>query len=117
MSRHAGSVPEETKTRLLQSAVLEFSEFGFEKASLRRICSRADVTTGALYFFFQDKEDLFGHVISPVTDRLLSIMKEHYERELSSSSFSIAKDESEDFRAAEEVFDLFLIIRLYAVLF
>ncbi|MFR8469122.1 hypothetical protein BLA28_16265 [Eisenbergiella tayi] len=107
MSRHAGSVPEETKTRLLQSAVLEFSEFGFEKASLRRICSRADVTTGALYFFFQDKEDLFGHVISPVTDRLLSLMKEHYERELSSSSFSIAKDESEDFRAAEEVFDLF----------
>ena len=58
MSRHAGSVPEETKTRLLQSAVLEFSEFGFEKASLRRICSRADVTTGALYFFFQDKEDM-----------------------------------------------------------
>ncbi len=39
MSRHAGSVPEETKTRLLQSAVLEFSEFGFEKASLRRIFS------------------------------------------------------------------------------
>ena len=75
MSRHAGSVPEETKTRLLQSAVLEFSEFGFEKASLRRICSRADVTTGALYLFFEGKEDFFGAVIYPVTDSHLSLMK------------------------------------------
>lgn len=117
MSRHAGSVPEETKTRLLQSAVLEFSEFGFEKASLRRICSRADVTTGALYFFFQDKEDLFGHVISPVTDRLLSLMKEHYERELANSSLSIARMNQKIFVPQKKFLICFLIIRLYAVLF
>lgn len=51
MSRHAGSVPEENQTRLLQSAVLEFSEFGF-KASAPGFVP-VDVTTGALYFFFR----------------------------------------------------------------
>ena len=49
----------ETKVRLQQCAVCEFMEKGFLKASLRSICREAGVTTGALYFFFQDKDDLF----------------------------------------------------------
>ncbi len=48
----------ETKERLLESALAEFSEKGYMKASLRKICAGAGVTTGALYFFFNDKEDL-----------------------------------------------------------
>ena len=107
MTRRSGTVPEETKSRLLQSAVCEFGEYGFEKASLRRICARADVTTGALYFFFRDKEDLFRNVIAPVTDRLLKLMKMHYEVEQNSPDVNIVKGESEDFRIADEFFDLY----------
>ena len=33
------------------------------KASLRNICKEAGVTTGALYFFFKDKEDLFAALV------------------------------------------------------
>lgn len=46
----------ETKERLLISAKKEFVEKGYLQASLRNICKNAGVTTGALYFFFQDKE-------------------------------------------------------------
>ena len=48
-----------TKERLLESARREFLEKGYMKASLRTICKNAGVTTGVLYFFFQDKADLY----------------------------------------------------------
>ena len=50
----------ETRKKLQESAMQEFLEKGFMKASLRSICKNAGVTTGALYFFFQDKDDLFA---------------------------------------------------------
>ena len=45
----------ETREKLLASARQEFLEKGYTQASLRSICKNAGVTTGALYFFFQDK--------------------------------------------------------------
>ena len=54
-----------TKEKLLESAKKEFLEKGYMKASLRTICKNAGVTTGALYFFFQGKED---HRVKPVND-------------------------------------------------
>ena len=54
----------QTKQKLIESAKADFLEYGFKNASLRRICKNADVTTGALYFFFKNKEDLFEAVIS-----------------------------------------------------
>ena len=53
----------ETKKRLQECAMKEFSEKGYMKASLRNICKEAGVTTGALYFFFKDKEDLFASLV------------------------------------------------------
>lgn len=111
MSRKAGTITEETRTRLIASATEEFAEYGFQKASLRRICAKAEVTTGALYFFFQDKEDLFGSVISPVTDRILSLMQEHYETELAIPVEMVINDEAEDFRVSEEFFTLYFAHR------
>ena len=49
----------ETREKLLEGAMAEFSENGYMKASLRKICADAGVTTGALYFFFKNKNDLF----------------------------------------------------------
>ena len=56
----------ETKARLLESARQEFIEKGYMKASLRNICKNAGVTTGALYFFFDSKEDLFEEIVEEV---------------------------------------------------
>ena len=43
----------ETRKKLQESAMQEFLEKGFMKASLRSICKHAGVTTGALYFSFK----------------------------------------------------------------
>ncbi|PWJ51074.1 TetR/AcrR family transcriptional regulator [Faecalicatena contorta] len=107
MSRKAGSISEETKTRLLKAAADEFSEYGFQKSSLRRICTNAEVTTGALYFFFRDKEDLFISVISPVTDGIYEMMKAHYEHELLSQGPGSAQAEDADLRMGEKFLEFF----------
>ena len=69
---------EEKKTRqhLIEAATEEFLAQGFEKASLRKICEKAGVTTGALYFFFENKEDLFCQIVEPVLDQIERLGKE-----------------------------------------
>lgn len=42
------------------------------------ICSQAGVTTGALYFFFEDKNDLFYHIVADVLDSIERLTKEHF---------------------------------------
>lgn len=75
----------ETKEKLLASAKAEFMENGYAKASLRKICANADLTTGALYFFFKDKEDLFRSIVEKPLRQLLKMMKTHFSELLSIS--------------------------------
>lgn len=50
---------ENTKNRLLEAAITEFAEHGYDKATLRDICKRADVNLNAVKYHFQDKEGLY----------------------------------------------------------
>lgn len=67
----------ETRQRLIDSAKAEFCENGYAKASLRKICANASVTTGALYFFFKNKDDLFSAIVEPPLEQLRRILEEH----------------------------------------
>lgn len=95
----------ETKARLLASAKAEFMEKGYMQASLRSICKDAGVTTGALYFFFQDKEDLFAAIVEEPLNALLHVMKAHYqtEKEQAKQGIILNKDFSEDLDIARQV--------------
>ncbi|MFA9398180.1 MAG: TetR/AcrR family transcriptional regulator [Clostridiaceae bacterium] len=75
---------QETQTRenLLEVAKKEFMAKGYMGASLRNICKEAGVTTGALYFFFNDKEDLFGSLVAESLNQINIYMKKHYQDEL-----------------------------------
>lgn len=53
-----GKTESAVRSRLLEAGKEEFRDKGFLKASLRAICKKADVTTGALYFFFESKAAL-----------------------------------------------------------
>ena len=81
MSKRPGAVSAETRENILSAARDEFSAQGFQGSSLRRICSAAGVTTGAIYFFFQGKDDLFETVLSGATKPFLTCMREHYRQE------------------------------------
>ena len=61
---------------LMASAKTHFLENGYEKASLRKICSSAGVTTGALYNkdMQEDKEALFDALIGPTLQKLDAVL-------------------------------------------
>ena len=61
--------------RILKSAKEEFLKNGFEKASLKTICTNANVTTGALYKRYKGKEELFGAIVQPTLDDLNEILE------------------------------------------
>ena len=95
----------ETKSKILASAKKEFMKKGYLQASLRTICKEAGVTTGALYFFFRDKEDLFASLVEEPLNQLYEMMNHHYADEITQmkDSFTIKEDFTDDFEAAEQI--------------
>ena len=73
---------------ILASARREFLEKGFEKASLKRICENANVTTGALYKRYNGKEELFAAVVADTVADLNEIIAQK-----SVTDFSQVSDE------------------------
>jgi AcrR family transcriptional regulator len=71
----------QTRQKLIECAKKEFLEKGYTKASLRSICADAGVTTGALYFFFENKEDLFAAIVDPPLNGLKSILYKHFKED------------------------------------
>ena len=67
-----------TRELLIEAAKKEFLEKGYNKASLRTICANAGVTTGALYFFFENKADLYAAIVDPPLKELKAILIEHF---------------------------------------
>ena len=66
---------------ILKSARIEFTQFGYRAASVRRICKEAGVTTGALYKRYKGKEDLFAELVRPTLEQLELLelqRREHY---------------------------------------
>lgn len=60
--------PEETRKNLLESARKEFLAKGFMSASLRTISANANVTTGAMYRYFENKDALFCALVDDVIE-------------------------------------------------
>jgi len=50
---------EETRSRILGSAIKLFSSRGYNKASVDDICAQAGISKGAFYHHFQSKQTLF----------------------------------------------------------
>lgn len=93
-----------TRERLLDSARKEFLEKGYMKASLRTICKNAGVTTGALYFFFQDKEDLLRNLVEEPLNELVALIKGHLSQELEAQSPYVSTEaDSIDIQAAKDI--------------
>lgn len=72
--------------KILESARSEFLEHGFEGTSLKSICQKAGVTTGALYKRYSGKDDLFCAVVKQTVEDLSSIVKQKADRDLQKMS-------------------------------
>jgi len=53
----------ELQARILDVATEEFATHGFSGASYNRIIERTGTSKGAMYYYFEDKADLYGTVL------------------------------------------------------
>lgn len=63
--------------RVMAAASEEFLEYGFEKASMRRVGERCGFTAAGLYRHCRDKADLFDQLVSPAVERIKAWMDTH----------------------------------------
>lgn len=61
----------ERRDKLFESAAEEFATQGYEGASLNRIIERAGIGKSSLYYYFDDKRDLFRQLIQTVFERFV----------------------------------------------
>ncbi len=66
--------------KIMTAAKAEFLEMGFEKASMRRIGERCQMTAAAIYRHCRDKEDLFYQLVSPAEEKLMNWAYAHMQR-------------------------------------
>lgn len=59
------------RAAILTVAAEEFAEHGFEAASYNRIIERSGLSKGAIYYYFDDKEDLYVTVLKDALERLV----------------------------------------------
>ena len=55
-------LPVHQQQTIVQAALDEFAAHGFRDASLNRIIETAGISKGSLYYYFDDKSDLFAYV-------------------------------------------------------
>ncbi len=56
-------LPHERQHAILEAAAEEFAAHGFDRASINRIIAATGLSKGAMYYYFDDKEDLFVTVL------------------------------------------------------
>ncbi len=74
----------EKQALILNTALKEFMHMNFEAASINKISKKAGLSAGALYYYFDDKEDLFLTTIDDASkdiilayDELILLFKEN----------------------------------------
>ena len=72
----------ERKEALLETARAEFTEKGYDAASLNVIVREAGISKGSLYYYFEDKTDLYlavlGHVMNDLQHNVGGIAAGEY---------------------------------------
>ena len=68
-ARAAQSRGEDTRRRILETALQVFATEGYEGASTRQLAERAGVNLPAIQYYFGSKEGLFRAVIDSIIER------------------------------------------------
>ena len=63
-----GDIKKANKSHIFESARKEFVDYGFQGASLGRIAKRAGLPRPNIYYYFQNKADLYQQLLSEILD-------------------------------------------------
>lgn len=64
-----------TREKILEVSKIEFLDKGFDGASLREIAKKAGITTGAIYGYFDSKDEIFSNLVKDVAEEFLNLQQ------------------------------------------
>ncbi|MBT3188691.1 MAG: TetR/AcrR family transcriptional regulator [Anaerolineae bacterium] len=70
------NLPEEKRNTIIDVAINEFSEYGLENASTNRIVEKSGISKGSFYQYFEDKQDVFMHLVSILEHEKMEYFKD-----------------------------------------
>jgi len=68
------TLKDDVRHNILRAALNEFKSHDYADASMRRISAAAGITTGNIYRYFKNKEELFEALVKPVYAKLLEYL-------------------------------------------
>jgi len=66
----------EKREELINIAMKEFGEKGYENASLNNILNKTGISKGTFYYHYKNKEDLYMHLLDIITEEKLKFIYE-----------------------------------------
>src|SRR5215216_3579257 len=72
------NLPEEKRETIMNAAVEEFAEYGLENASTNRIVKNSGIAKGSFYQYFEDKVDVFMHMLDVIEQQELEFFKNQH---------------------------------------
>lgn len=72
-------IKEPLRKRILEIALTEFDEKGYDGASMRTIAEGAGTSLGNIYRYFRNKDDIYANCLMPVIDRCIAWMDEAFD--------------------------------------
>lgn len=67
------TLPDDTRSRVLDVAMELISEKGYAATSTREVCERIGFTKAALYYHFRAKDDLLAALVQPLLDGMAEL--------------------------------------------
>lgn len=70
------NLPEEKRSRIVNSAILEFSKVHYKKVTIDSIVNGAEIPKGSFYQYFKNKDDLYTYVFSQIGNKKKHVLEE-----------------------------------------
>lgn len=68
------NISEEKRRKILETATKEFAKKGYHDASISSIASKSGISVGAVYKYFDNKQDLFLTIVDHSIDRMETLL-------------------------------------------
>jgi AcrR family transcriptional regulator len=72
------NLPQEKRQTIMNAAIEEFAEYGLENASTNRIVKNSGIAKGSFYQYFEDKQDVFMHLLDLVEQEEIEFFKDRH---------------------------------------
>ena len=69
------NLPPEKRETIMNAAIEEFADYGLENASTNRIVKNSGIAKGSFYQYFEDKQDVFMHLLDLIEKEEIEFFK------------------------------------------